>query len=394
MKAALLGLGVFLTATVQAQNISKVPFYFAVTEEAHLELAPDLLKKIPVKNPETAKAYLKGKHYPDGSKNGRKAAFAELVKKGVIQTGDVVLSFRPTWEKTVPYSHLQMGVSHVGLAYVENGQVKNLDMPLDAEYNGANISSGFDSKHYLETPHIHIVRPRNFTDAKKSNFLAWIGELRKNYSKIRAQGLLKFNSDYSSPKFDTYSKGDEFVGTMAKILVGEDTVSRNLTMFCSEYAWAMLSLANCSPSEVKGKASNQVSCIEQIFSPMYMTSKGNIPGLTEGPFEVLKALDSSSSEIALLTEELFTQGKMEDLSSGHRALATNPQVRMLMEAMMVFYPTKLGDGNSPVAKGISDQVNQVGGRNYSPASFLINTMVENSNPERKFDYVATIMFGN
>lgn len=394
MRIALIALSMLLGSVAEAQNLTQVPFYFAVTEDSHLNVASDFLKKIPVKNIDTNKVYLKGKHYPDGSKSGRRLAFAELVKKGVIQTGDIVLSFRPTWEKTVPYSHLQMGVSHVGLAYVENGQVKNLDMPLDSEYNGLNVSSGFDSKHYLETPHIHIIRPRYFSEAKKSNFLAWVGELKKNYSKIRERGLLKFNADYSRPKLDTYSKGHDFVGVMAKILLGEDTTSKNLTMFCSEYAWSMLSLANCSPAEVKGKSAVQIDCVEPVFSPMHMTGRGDVPGLTEGPLEVLRALDGTAGEITSLVEELFTQGKMEDLSSGHRALATNPQVQMLMEAMKVFYPAKIADWNSAVAKGISDQVNQAGGRNYSPASFLINTMLDNSNPERKFDYVATIMFGN
>ena len=383
-----------LSFSAIAQNISNVPFYFAVTESAHLPLKTKNWKKIPVQGVETDKAYLRGFHFLDNSKNGRKKAFADLLAKEVIQTGDVVLSFRPTWQNTIPYAHVQMGVSHAGLAYVENGVVKNLDMPLDAEYNGTNISSGFDSQHYLETPQIHILRPRNFGATKKNNLKAWILELRKNYAGIRNGGLLKFNADYSAAKIDRYSKDDAFVTTMARILLGKDKASKNLTMFCSEYTWALLSLSNCAPgdSEIANNTVPDASCVKPVFNAMYMTSEGNTPGLTEGPLAVLEGLDISDSEKSDLMKGLFTQGKMEGLSSGHRALATNPQVGALIEALKMLYPSKLA-GNQALSMGISSQINSTGGRNYSPTSFLINSMLDQADPERQFDYVATIMFG-
>jgi hypothetical protein len=384
-----------LSFTALAQKLTQVPFYFAISEEAHLPLADKSWFKVPMKGVNSDKAYLRGYHFQDGSVGGRKVAFKELLAKGIIQTGDVVVSFRPQWENTIPYAHIQMGVSHSGLAFVENGVVRNLDMPLDMDYNGPGITGGFDSKHYLDTPQIQILRPRNFTKEKQTNLLAWIGELRKNYSSIRNAGLMKFNPDYSNAKIDRYSKEDSFVTTMARILMGKDKTSTNLTMFCSEYVWAMLSLSSCAPSDAdfSNPTVSDASCVRPVFNPMMMTANGAVPGITEGPFEVLNALDISDSQKADLLKVLFAQGEMSGLSSGHKALATNPQVLALIEGLKMYYPAKL-TGKDAVAMGISSKINPSGGRNYSPTSFQINAMLDQLDPERKFDYVATIMFGN
>lgn len=274
----------------------------------------------------------------------RQAAIKELFKKGVLKSGDVVLSFRPSWENTIPYSHVQMGVSHAGTVYVENGSVRNLDMPLDAEYNGEKISSGFDSNHYIETDHLQVVRPRNFGTAKQANLLAWVAQLRKNYATIRGGALLKFNSDYSAAKIDKYGAGgDSFVTTMGKILIGLNKTSTDLTMFCSEFAWALQAITSCSPTQISAETTADAPCVVPGLEATTMLSSDGYPGLTEKNN---------------LIKKIFVQGEMSGLSSGHRALATNP----------------------------------AGGRNYSPTSFLINAMLDPADPERKFDYVATIIF--
>lgn len=383
-----------LSFSAFAQNITSVPFYMAVPVEGHGPLKDATWKKIPIKGVKTDKAYLRGYHFPDGSVAGRKVAFKQLLDKGVIQTGDVIISFRPQWENTIPYAHIQMGASHSGLAFVENGVVRNLDMPLDMEYNGPGITGGFDSKHYLETPHIQIIRPRNFTVVQQNNLKAWIGELRKNYTSIRGAGLMKFNPDYSNAKIDRFSKGDAFVTTMARILLGKDKTSTNLTMFCSEYIWAMLSLASCTPAdpEIANATVPDASCVRPIFTPMMMTSNNGVPGITEGPLGVLAALDISDSQKAELLNVLFAQGEMSGLSTGHKALATNPQVLALIEALKLLYPARLL-GKDAQAEALSAKINPTGGRNYSPTSYQINAMLDQTDPERKFDYVATIMFG-
>ena len=94
-----------------------------------------------------------------------------------------------------------------------------------------------------------------------------------------------------------------------------------------------------------------------------MVAHGNVPGLTEGPLTVIKAL------------------------------ATNPAVQQLMGVLALLYPAKL-KGDGATAGAITGQINPVGGRNYSPTFFLINAMLEPTDPERKFDYVATIIFAS
>lgn len=390
----LLPLALLATSSAFAQKLNSVPFYFSVTEEAHSVLKDKSWKKISVKEVQTDKAFLRGYHFADTSAAGRRKAMKELQAKGVIQTGDIVLSMRPEWEKSIPYAHVQMGVSHAGLAWVEGGVVRNLDMPLDSDYNGSNLSGAFDGKHYLATNYLQILRPRNLSATKKKNLESWILELRKNLSSIRGKGLLRFNPDYFAAKFDTYGRGDAFVTTLARIIQGKNTSSTDLTMFCSEFAWAMLSLSNCSPSDadIAGSTSD-ARCVDPVFNAMALLDEGKTPGLTTGPLQVLEALDVSSSQKSDLMNSVFEQGEMNGLSSGHRALATNPMIGALIGALQGYYPATLS-GNRGMAQGIAAKVNAGGGKNYSPTSFLINSMLDETDPERTFDYVATISFGN
>jgi hypothetical protein len=395
MKTMSLAILLTLSFSVLAKPITSVPFYFAVTEDGHHPLTDNSWTKIPVKEVSTDKAYLRGYYFSENTVASRKKAFSELLEKGVVKTGDIVLSFRPSWEKTIPYAHIQMGVSHAGLAYVDNGVVKNLDMPLDADYNGVNLSGGFDSKHYLEATHLQVIRPRYFSEEQKKNLLSWIQVLKKNYNSIRGKGLLRFNTDYSAAKIDNYSEDDAFVTTLARILLGQDTTSKDLTMFCSEYVWALLSLSNCSPgdAEILNPTVKDASCVKPVFEAMYMSAEGNVPGLTEGPLAILKALDISDSQKEDLMAVLFTQGNMSGLSAGHRALATNPHITTLVEALKVLYSAKLL-GNDVISAAVSGKINPPGGRNYSPTSYIINSLLDSKDPERKMDYVATIIFGN
>lgn len=425
-----------LTTNVFAQNLTKVPFYFAVTEEAHAPLADKSWKKIPMKDAKSDKAYLRGYTHIDTNllvkdaegtaKVGlssptvvaskrvlRKKLMNDLYQKKILQHGDIVLSFRPTWENTIPYAHIQMGVSHAALVYADATGVHNLDMPLDEEYNGDKISSSFDSNHYIETDHLQIVRPRNFDANRAKNLSAWIVELRKNYASIRSKALLKFNMDYSSAKIDKYSPQDSFVSTMARILTGKNTKSTDLTMFCSEYTWAMLALSNCDVNdpELSNETIKDASCVKPVFPASTMVGQGDLPGLIEGPMLLLNELDISLSEKNVLVKKLFTPGKMKNLSRGHRDLANDKMVNMLMllaqggkvplnptkptelSDFPGFYPASInGQGSNPMVLGVAQMVNTQGGRNYSPTSFLINAMLDSTNPQRKLDYVATIIF--
>lgn len=396
---------------------TQVPFYFAVNEDAMATIADTSWKKVTIKEVETQKVYLRGYHFLDTNKltDGevkkspaavvakkkltRQAAVKELLKKGILKSGDIVLSFRTNWEHTTAYPHLQMGVSHAGVIFVENGVAHNIDMPLDADYNNNLVNGGLDSTHYLETDALQIVRPRDFDAVKEKNLLSWINVLRKNYSNIRNTGLLKFNGNYMDPKFNRYGKTDSFITTMGRILTGENKTSKDLTMYCSEFAWALLSLSNCAPDDFTADKSTNAACVEEIMQPLPMLNDGNLPGLAEGPLAVLDSLDIPVAEKVELTKSLLYEGPIEGLSPGHRALATMPEIQKLIGLMKIMYPAKLAceavipfpAPNTPVV-AVAAMVNKDAPRNYSPTSYLINAMLDSNHPERKFDYVATVFF--
>ncbi len=396
---------------------TSIPFYFGVTQESMAVISDKSWKKVPIKETQTDKVFLRGYYFLDTAKlvNGevksspaatvavkkktRQAAVKKLLSSGILKNGDIVLSFRTNWEKTTAYPHLQMGVSHSGVIFVENGNAYNVDMPLDADYNNNLINSGLDSTHYLETDALHIVRPRDFDAVKQKNLLSWISTLRKNYAGIRAGGLLRFNSNYMDSKYGKYGPTDSFVTTMAKIMTGENKTSKDLMMYCSEFAWALLSLANCSPDEIRGDQSTNARCVEQIMKPLPMLATSELPGLSEGPLAVLDALDIPVSQKLELTKSLLFEGPIAGLSPGHRALATNPDIQKLIGIMKVLYPAKLSGSsvvpfpvpNTPIT-ALTAKINAEARPNYSPTSYLINAMLDSNHPERKFDYVATVFF--
>ncbi len=405
-----------LTTSLFAQT--SVPFYFGVTEDSMANITDKSWKKISIKEVETDKVFLRGYHFLDNNKlidgsvkktsstvvglkkKTRQAAVKDLLKKGILKNGDIVLSFRTNWEKTTAYPHIQMGVSHSGVIFVENGVAHNIDMPLDADYNNNLINSGLDSPHYLETDALHIVRPRDFDAVKQKNLLSWIGAIRKNYASIRNLGLMKFNGNYMDAKFSKYGASDDaFVTTMARIISGENKKSTDLTMYCSEFAWALLSLANCSPADLLTDKGADLNCVEEIMKPLPMLNDGNLPGLAEGPLAVLETLDIGVSEKVELTKALLFEGPIEGLSPGHRALATNPEIIKLIGIMKLMYPAKISGStvvpfpqpNTPIT-ALSAMINAEARRNYSPTSYLINAMLDSNHPERKFDYVATVFF--
>ena len=66
-----------------------------------------------------------------------------MAKSGLIQTGDVILTFRPEWGGGGAYPNIQMGISHTSIAYIKDGAVHQLDIPLNAEYLGGNYARQF-----------------------------------------------------------------------------------------------------------------------------------------------------------------------------------------------------------------------------------------------------------
>ena len=71
----------------------------------------------------------------------------QLAKAGVLQDGDIALTFRPELAGTLAYPHIQMGATHASLVYTKDGQAYNVDSPLDEEYVGQ-----FNTLHFAGGP--------------------------------------------------------------------------------------------------------------------------------------------------------------------------------------------------------------------------------------------------
>ena len=77
-----------------------------------------------------------------------------------------MLTFRSEWGGAGAYPNIQMGIVHTGFAYIDkNGNLHNLDNPMDGEYLGPG---NLTSEHYRTLNFLHIIRPRNLTDAAAS----------------------------------------------------------------------------------------------------------------------------------------------------------------------------------------------------------------------------------
>jgi hypothetical protein len=400
-----------------SQGLHEVPFYFAVPEKSQLKLTDASWDFVQVKGTRSDEASLRAYNIQDpfalarddeGSpkvaltkpavvkqkRELRRTQIQKLFTKGLLQTGDIILTFRPDWEHTIVYSHVQMGISHTGMAYVKNGSIRNFDMPLDSFHNGADLESQFNSDHYLESDAFHIVRPRNFSAEKQIKLLTWIETIKKNIPEVRKKKIFGFNVNYMSPRIDKDGKGYDFVTNMARTYTNR--ASEAMRVFCSEFVWALLSLSQCSPDDpqIADPKISGAKCVKPIFNPLPMLSADakNV-GLAEGPLAVLRSLDIPIYEKDQLMKEMFNEGDLARLSSGHRKLAEEGMIKTFANLLIAIYPTKLhgmGSAITPAMKGL----NALSGRNYSPTSFLLNTMLETADPERSFDYVATVIYAD
>ena len=89
-----------------------------------------------------------------------------------------------------------MGISHTGIAYIKDGVLHNIDNPLNAEYLGAR--GELNSEHYRTLSFIHVVRPRNLTDAQRANLLEWTSRLAASSGRVFPTRI-DFNPDYNAP---------------------------------------------------------------------------------------------------------------------------------------------------------------------------------------------------
>lgn len=310
---------------------------------------------------------------------GTKQAASDLAQSGIVQTGDILLSFRPLWDHTLAYAHMQLGVSHSAVAFVvsEGGDdiVVTLESPI-------SYSSHMNSpEHYSDLDAIHIVRPR-LSETQKVNLEKWARLILSRKSKF------EFFSDYSLPM---YKRGHPNIATprdeivlLAQVANGSS--SSSFSSYCSEFVWALMGLRNCDPGMFDG------SCVSPIFQTSDGMLTGIVPslesdaGMVQGPEAALKGgrLDQADRTDTLtqtvfvdtLTDPSELAGRM---SAGHRKVAEDN-----MENMKILNQYYASGEPVPVAQAINQSIFN----NVSPTSFLLRS---NAGMDG-FKYVGTVIF--
>jgi hypothetical protein len=313
------------------------------------------------------------------SSQGRKQAAIDLAKSGLVKTGDILLSFRPLWDRTLAYAHMQLGVSHAGLAFVvtdANGPfVMTLESPI-------SYSSPLNSpEHYGDLDAFHVIRP-SLNASQVRNLEKWARAVSGK------QQQFEFYADYSLPM---YKRGTTGVSTprdqvqlLANILLGQE--NRTFASYCSEFVWSMLALRDCDP------AAFDSACIKMPFGTANGMMAGLIPqltgdsGLAQGPEASLTGAQVAQADrtstltqqvfIDVLTDESQLAGRM---SSGHIAVAKAS--RDAMKAIQGYY---MAGEPPPVASAINKGVID----NVSPTSFLVRSNAGLDD----FRYVGTVIF--
>lgn len=401
-------------------------------------------------------------------KAGRFQSATALGGSGMIQTGDVILSFRKEWYGSLPYSHLQLGVSHAGIALLDKNQdgtqtVRNVDMPLDVETWGGFGNDHLSAKHYVEAPYLHIVRPMALHDGENDaeeqrNVEGWLRLIRQNASKFY-KNPMTFNSDYMNSNYKKSADGREdltFVSDLARLALGGKVLgqygSKGYSMYCSEFAWIILSLKDCDPTTQKDAflRGQTPSCVKSIMAPMPVLGNNHMAitypdgskrsldgspveaGLADGAMMIADKMTELSESPArrnafILGTFTTANGKPEHISSGHLnvqkgILAKNPlffehlkSYFLLTGNVMRMNPMALSESDkaqiqqmvglqlgfnerlemnadgTPVIRGGQPVLKQ-GPLNYSPTAFLVHALLPRGDKLKSFSYVTSVMF--
>ena len=376
----------------------KIPLFFALPASARLALPGTI---------ETSDRLVDFKHPDATGAQGdvglrlvvakRAGLAARLGKSGLVQTGDLLLTFRAEWGGAGAYPNVQMGISHTGIAWVKDGVLHNIDNPLNEEYLGAGMRADLTSEHYRTLQFIHVVRPRNLSDAQRAHILEWATRLTKDAKRVYPKEI-SFNQDYNAPKYKS-GRPVTFVKHMAQSALGQSPAG-TVDLFCSEFAWSLLALRDCDPAKSSDafKGSGIPSCVKPIMQPMkatgdYITRRGrsSYAGLAEGPLLVIDALKLPDTERDKLLHAVFAvnKGSVAKLSAGHKKLSQDLSPKFA--PLEKYYLGVQGKwGPTFEARLISNGFRRNIPENYSPTSFLINTLLPPNNVHRTMDYVATI----
>ena len=334
---------------------------------------------------------------PAQKKAARLDMSKQLAKAGVLQDGDIALSMRPELANTMAYPHIQMGVTHASLVYTRSdGAAYNIDSPLDSEYVGQ-----FSALHFVGgvssagardggVDALQIIRPRDMDAGRRANLRSWVGQVGAHVGAFNGQrAQVKFQSDYLTPIFASLRLTTrQTVTKLGQIILEQDKTTK-LPMYCSEFAWHMIALSNCSESEILNAPAEGAACVDGPFEPMPLVSADDSQlGLAEGPLVNL-SFAPAEARMGLITQT-FKTTNAGSLSSGHRAVAE--QVAPLMSGLAQFYGAKAQGASSAQLQGAAGELNAGVGNvgNYSPTSYLALSTLPSA--KRKVDYVATVVF--
>jgi hypothetical protein len=333
----------------------------------------------------------------ESRKRARRDMAATLAPAGVLQTGDIILSFRPELAGTMAYPHIQMGSTHAGLVLVdEDGDATNIDSPLDFEYLGQ-----FDAKHYAGeigedgrvtggTHALHVLRPRILDEDRRARLLEWAELLKSRLGRINGERRqIKFQSDYLMPAYVAHENTPrQMVTSLGKVILEADTETA-IPMYCSEFAWHLLALSNCTADEILAAPEDGAACVDPPFAPMpLLPSTADEIGIAEGPLRAIDTLPEEQQDAAVAP--VFAEGDATGLSSGHRAVAES--VAPLMGPLSEYYAARVRNAPVDALAGAAEQLGASFAHNYSPTSYFIAAMGDEDS--RPMDYVATVAFVN
>lgn len=356
------------------------------------------------------------------NEGSRAAVSAQLADSNLIQTGDILVSLRPKFSQSLRYLTLQLLSTHVSTAVVTTDKsgkkvVYNIDMPMDGDMLGGAEGLGYSK---LDAPHftgsesanlaLHVLRPR-LNNTQKKNMQQWLElALKRAREKSIYPSKISFNTNYESPMFRS-AQDLVFVGDTGRLLLSGAAAkpTQHLQMYCSEYAWTLLSLRDCDPSQSSEFSKNQPSCIKPIFNPMIMFGSGfssgtpaqeDLYGMTDGVMLLAKQTGRDVGFISSLINQAVPANSdvktaAPGLSSGHREVA-KMMAPLIAQANPYFNQAVLS-GQAQMIDGFRAQLNPNSMRNYSPTAFVVHAMMPSvingqAVTQKAFDYVATIKY--
>jgi hypothetical protein len=104
-------------ANAQLAKKLNIPVYYAVPITARVDLPKDIKttdKLVDFRHPDGVGA--KGDVGLRLIMAQRSGLAKRLAQSGLVQTGDILLSFRPEWGGAGAYPNIQLGISHTGVA--------------------------------------------------------------------------------------------------------------------------------------------------------------------------------------------------------------------------------------------------------------------------------------